>query len=319
MGLAADVSILGSAFNGFLSTECVPTDQAYPFYDNLTSYHTWRDLGFNLFRLPVAWQHAQESLSGPLNSTNMAYLDSMIKNITNDGNTAILDIHNYARWYCAVINQPASSYPKPLHNVSDDDFVDLWTKLATRYASHPQLVFELMNEPHDLNMTMWASTVQKAITAIRATGANNSILVPGTGFARLRDWVDFSSEYIGPGKLHDPQNNLIYDFHQYFDDDGGSYGLCHPWSAFRPAFVEVTEILRNGGARGMLTEFGGLPSVQCVEMFQGLLTFLNENSDVWEGWTAWGDFNPGDLYLSTNKSDPFYTLTRVLEAFAPNR
>lgn len=245
------------------------------------------------------------SLSSPLNSTNMAYLDSMIKNITDDGNTAILDIHNYARWYCAVINQPASSYPKPLRNVSDDDFVDLWTRLAKRYTSHPRLTFKLMNEPHDLNMTIWASTVQKAITAIRATGANNPILVPGTGFARLRDWVDFSSAYVGPGTLRDPQNNLIYDFHQYFDDDWGAYGLCHPWSAFCPAFQQLTEVLRNGSARGMVTEFGGFLSPERVEMFGGLLTFLNENSDVWEGWAAWGCFNPGDLYLSTNKSDPF--------------
>ncbi|KEF63678.1 uncharacterized protein A1O9_01656, partial [Exophiala aquamarina CBS 119918] len=59
---------------------------------------------------------------------------------------------------------------------------DLWSKLAKRYASYPRLIFELMNEPHDLNMTMSASTVQKVITAIRATGANSSILVPGTGF-----------------------------------------------------------------------------------------------------------------------------------------
>jgi endoglucanase len=312
------MSILGSAFNNFTSTECRPTDHAYPFYDNLAEYHTWRDLGFNLFRLPVAWQHAQTKLSGPLNSTNMIYLDRMIQNITDDGNTVILDIHNYARWYCAVINQPGSSYPKPQHNVTDEDFVDLWTRLAKHYGSHPRLIFELMNEPHDLDMMIWASTMQKAITAIRAT-ASNPILVPGTGFARLRDWVDFSSDYIGPGQLTDPRNNLIYDFHQYFDDDGGAYGLCNPWSAFQPAFQQVTEILRNGSSRGMLTEFGGLPSQQCVELFEGLLTFLNENSDVWESWSVWGDFNQGDLYLSTNKSDPFYTLTSVLERFAPGK
>lgn len=37
-----------------------------------------------------------------------------------------------------------------------------------------------MNEPHEVDIVRWATTVQAAVTAIRQTGATNQmILLPG--------------------------------------------------------------------------------------------------------------------------------------------
>lgn len=54
--------------------------------------------------------------------------------------------HNYARWYCAIIGQPELSFLNPSINVTDDHFVDLWVKLAERYANNTNVIFQLMNE-----------------------------------------------------------------------------------------------------------------------------------------------------------------------------
>lgn len=114
----------------------------------------------------------------------------------------------------------------------------------------------------------------------------------------------------------DPLNKLLYDFHQYFDDDGGAYGVCEPWTAFLPVFQTVTNFVRGSGARAIMTEFGGSPVASCVTLFEGLLGFFEENNDVWIGWTAWGSYNPGDLYLILDKDSPFYLLTSILAKFA---
>lgn len=48
-----------------------------------------------------------------------------------------------------------------------------------------------MNEPHDLDVAKWATTVQAAVNAIRAAGATSQyILLPGTGYTNMNNWFD---------------------------------------------------------------------------------------------------------------------------------
>ncbi|KAF5690513.1 endoglucanase EG-II [Fusarium denticulatum] len=317
-GLANDVNILGSAYNTFLDLSCKPSYHSYPYINTVDDYKSWHDKGFNLFRIAMAWQHVQTSLGGSLNETNMEAVDKLVKAITDDGGQAILDIHNYARWYCAVIDQSEASFLNPNITVTNDHFADLWTRLTERFKSNPKVIFQLMNEPHDLDITKRGATNQAAILAIRNVTQNQKILVSGTQFARLVDWEAFSQPGIGPGLIQDPANNTLYDFHQYFDDIAGAYGLCEPWSGFVKGFEAVTRILRHKGLQGMVTEFGGGPFPQCADTIQSILAFLDRNSDVWYGWTAWGSFNEGsDLYLSLDKNSTYNLITRTLEKFVP--
>ncbi|KAK2669213.1 Glycoside hydrolase, family 5 [Fusarium oxysporum f. sp. vasinfectum] len=301
-GLANDVNILGSAYNTFLDLSCGPSYHSYPYINTVEDYKSWHDKSFNLFRIAMAWQHVQTSLGGSLNETNMEAVDKLVKAITDDGGQAILDIHNYARWYCAVIDQPEVSFLNPNITVTTDHFADLWTKLSERYKSNPKVIFQLMNEPHDLNITKWGATNQAAILAIRKVTEKQKILVSGTQFARLVDWEAFLNQASAP----------------YFDDIAGAYGLREPWSGYVKRFEAVTRILRRNGFQGTVTDFGGGPFPQCAETIQSMLAFLDRNSDVWYGWTAWGSFNEGsDLYLSLDKNSTYNLITRTLEKFVP--
>jgi endoglucanase len=90
--MANDVSIFGSAYSGFMSTNCNASYASYPYIDPISHYETWHDKGFNMFRLAMSWQHVQTELSGPLNETNIEAVDRLVERITRDGNVAILDI-----------------------------------------------------------------------------------------------------------------------------------------------------------------------------------------------------------------------------------
>jgi endoglucanase len=166
-------------------------------------------------------------------------------------------------------------------------------------------------------MTQWAETTSLAIQAIRDVDTNHAVLVSGTQFARLSDWEVYSMPALSAvyQTLGGFEKGLIYDFHQYFDDLGGAYSICEPWTTYLQKFASVTNILRGAGAKGIMTEFGGGPNPQCSDLFEKLLGFFDDNSDVWLGWTAWG--SPGGLELSVNSRSPFNTLTKVLQAHAP--
>jgi hypothetical protein len=85
----------------------------------------------------------------------------------------------------------------------------LWTSMATAFAADKGVIFDLYNEPHDVDWPCWADGCQitggynvttpylaagmKTLTsAIRATGATNVILVPGIGWSYdISSWLAY--------------------------------------------------------------------------------------------------------------------------------
>ena len=82
--------------------------------------------------------------------------------------------HNYARWNGGIVGQGGPT---------NDQFALLWSQLATKYGAEPRIAFDLINEPHNLNITLWAATNTAVVAAIRKTGSSNMILLSGMDFA----------------------------------------------------------------------------------------------------------------------------------------
>src|ERR1700753_1773371 len=124
--------------------------------------------GHNIFRLRVGCQYLVNNvLGGTLNSTNLATYDLLVQACLATGASCVIDIHNYARWNGQIIGQGSGP--------TNDQFVDLWTQLATKYKSTDNIIFGVMNEPHKVDITKWAATVQLVVNAIRGAGATNQI------------------------------------------------------------------------------------------------------------------------------------------------
>lgn len=64
----------------------------------------------------------------------------------------------------------------------------LGTQLAQEYGDNDDILFGLMNEPHDLDMNLWGATMQAVVDAIRGEIGNNNkiLLLPGTNFTYVR-------------------------------------------------------------------------------------------------------------------------------------
>lgn len=161
----------------------------------------------------------------------------------------MIDIHNFARWNGGIIGQGGPT---------DDQFVSLWQQLATKYAGNEKVVFELMNEPHDLDVGVWAQTCQKVVTAIREAGATaQMILLPGTNFDSAATLPDTggAEQMLGIKNPDGTTDNLLLDIHKYLDEDNsGTHSQCTTDNT--DAFTALAAFLRGKGRKGLISETG---------------------------------------------------------------
>jgi endoglucanase len=223
--------------------------------------HFVRDDHLNIFRLPVAWQYlVNNNLGGTLDTVNSANYDQLVQACLATGASCIIDIHNYARWNGQIIGQGGPT---------NTQFASLWSQLATKYKNAANVIFGVMNEPHDLDINAWATTVQDAVTAIRSAGAmSQMILLPGTEYTSVGDFV---SDGSGPAlsTVTNPDGsttNLVFDVHKYLDSDSsGTHAECVT-NNIDGAFAPLATWLRSNNRLALNTETGGGNTASC-EMY----------------------------------------------------
>ncbi|CAJ2502783.1 Uu.00g101770.m01.CDS01 [Anthostomella pinea] len=256
--------------------------------------HFVNDDSMNIFRLPVGWQYlVANQLGGTLDATNVANYDKLVQACLGTGASCIIDIHNYARWNGAIIGQGGPT---------NEQFASLWSQLATKYGSEPKIFFGLMNEPHDVpDINLWADSVQAVVTAIRNTGAENTILIPGNDWTSAQAFPTNS----GPALLSvvNPDNStdgLIFDVHKYSDsDNSGTHTDCTT-NNIATAFSPLADWLRSNGRQAINTEMGGGNTASCETLICQQVQFVNQNADVYIGYVGWsaGSFSPTTYELS---------------------
>lgn len=143
---------------------------------------------------------------------------------------------------------------------------------------------------HDVDITLWAATVQEAVTAIRKAGATSQkMLLPGNDWTHATTFISDGSAAAlsNVTNLDGTTNNLIFDVHAYLDSDGsGTSTTCTTSNS--EAFATLGEWLRTNERKAFLTETGGgQDSSTCLEYLCAQFDTLNEYSDVYLGWVGW--------------------------------
>ncbi len=277
----------GDAIPGVLGTDYTwPTNQEIDYFAGR---------GMNVIRVPFRWERMQHTLNGALDTTYLASLDALVSHAAIDGVRVVFDPQNFARYNDNVIGTAA---------VPNSAFADFWFRLATHFAGSPNVVFGLMNEPHDLPTEQWASAANAGIAAIRAAGATQMILVPGNGYTGAWTWTD--NYYGTPNSIAmlvitDSGNNFAFEVHQYFDDDGsGTSTTCVSTPGTGSArLVDFTSWLRMHGYKGYLGELAGANNSGCQTDVTDALAYMKANDDVWLGWTWWSAGPWWDDYIFT--------------------
>jgi hypothetical protein len=182
-------------------------------------------------------------------------------------------------------------------SMPDSDSIKFWQQVAPLFSKYSNVLFEVFNEPHPpgfLSPAAWSCwakgctltgdasyssdcscmktlpqpyqgvSMQALINAVRATGANNLILVGGI------DWA-YDLSQIGNPAYALSGSNLVYDTHPY-----ASYGEKAP-STWNASFGNVS------ASYPVISAENGEYDCGSSYMSQ-LLPYLDAHQ---MGWTAW--------------------------------
>lgn len=248
------------------------------------------DQGSKYFRIPFGWKYIQPQLFSDLNDTFFQQFDLLVQKALSNGAIVVIDVHNYARINGGIIGQGGPT---------NDAFADLWQRLASKYAQTANIIFGVMNEPHELDLTQWAVSVQAALKAIRDAGAKSQlVLLPGSDYSSIND---FNATFSALGNITDydgSNTRLIFDIHSYLDfDNSGTNAECIHNNV--DTLMNVKDILTQYSRQAFLSETGGGNVDSCVKLMSDQMAFVTSNSDQFLGWVAWaaGSFST-DYVLS---------------------
>ena len=295
VGLAHGQSLKGADLSGAeTSSSKLPgvygKDFVYPKPEEV-AYFTAK--GMNVFRIPVLWERLQPALRGPLDAGELSRLSRLIDDVRQHGAATIIDVHDYGRYRGVTIGDG---------DVTAAAFKDLWIRLAQRFGRDDTVLFGLMNEPQLHDAGRWRDAEQQAIDGIRRTGAGNRILVSGIGWDGAHNFVPISGATLGT--LTDPKRRLVFEVHQYFDQNSsGTTDGCVGRDQATARLTSFTQWLRANHHQGFLGEFGVSRRPECVAVLDPVLAVLQANADVWLGWTYWAGGPRWGNYMFTLEPD----------------
>ncbi|KAL5338256.1 glycoside hydrolase superfamily [Aspergillus crustosus] len=255
-------------------------------WPDLSAIATLHNEGMNTFRVAFSMERlVPTALTGPPDQVYFQDLIDTVNGITALGANAVLDPHNYGRYFGNIIT-------------STSDFAAFWTILATEFASNELVIFDTNNEYNTMDQTHVLNLNQAAINAIRAITTTQYIFVEGNSWSGAWTWPqinDNMKNLVDPS--HPTGSKIIYEMHQYLDSDGsGTTPNCVSASIGRERVAAATAWLRENGKKGILGEFAGGNNEVCKAAVADMLVFLEANSDVWLGglwWAAgpwWGNY-----------------------------
>jgi hypothetical protein len=180
-------------------------------------------------------------------SSYQQVVEQFVADLNADGIYAILDLH----W-----SAPGSIVADGQRPMPDDNSVAFWTSVATTFKANPAVLFDVFNEPYSpaanypdamgygVSWSCWkaggctlpvtvngtdpgsdpqtytAVGMQTLVTAIRATGATQPILLGGLAYANdLSGWLT--------DEPTDPDDQLAASFHNY---EGEACATLSCWS-----------------------------------------------------------------------------------------
>ena len=276
-----------------------PTDAA-----SIAAMKTWQ---INAVRVPL-----NEDCWLGINGLNPAYsglayrsaIEAYVAELNAAGLYVILEVH----W-----NAPGSERSEGQREMLDASHgYTLWQSIATAFKGHQAVLFDLYNEPHGLGATteeQWRcwehgcgeyAGMSGLVTAVRATGARNVILLGGLS------WASDDSQWL-QHEPYDPLHQLAATFHVYYE-----HTLCTEESCWKKTLLPLAAHVPL-----VNDEFGEL---QCgdpaaIAWLNEWMSYATAHGFSMLAWTWDAKAGECSQYLLTSYSSSFTPYGAAVEAF----
>ena len=283
------------------------------FVPNAAEFNYYSSFGLKLFRIPFIWERMQPTLGGALSTSYLTYLDQVVAAAAAANVSVYLDCHNYARYNPGSTTNPSTNSTAnviTLGGPTQAQFNNLWTQLATHYASNSTVWgYDIMNEPHDLGSANWPAIAQSVVTAIRTVDMSHVIILEGDHWSQGHLWPTLPNS-TGLAATIDPAKNLVFEAHQYFDtDESGQYasnsfagntplGTANTVTSGVTLITPFVDWIGANKLRGLVGEYGIPNNASTVDqtnwnsLLDNFLKLLQDScilGTYWAGGPGWGN------------------------------
>jgi endoglucanase len=201
---------------------------------------------------------------------------------------AILDLH----WNAPAHTRASQQQPMP----DADHAPAFWQSVAATFKDDPAVVFDLYNEPHDVDWSCWrngcgspgwqTAGMQNLVDVVRRAGARQPIMLAGIDWANdLSQWLQYMPS--------DPAHALVASFHLYDSNP------CRDSSCWSSTLLPV--------ARRVPLVTGEVGEADCSHAFiDSYMTFadLHQISYMAWVWDTWGCGGRGIALISSYDGTP---------------
>lgn len=251
--------------------------------------------------MPFDLTRAYPTPYNSLNLTEMNYMLSVVDYCLSKGMRVLLDPHNYGFIYD---NRTGEQRLIGVDIEGTNMFADFWGRVGNLFKNYSNVLFGLMNEPHQQTATQWYAGAVPAIKAIRTVNATQMILIPGSSWTGAHSWNSSGNADIWSNFNDDPLNNFAFEMHQYLDNDSsGQHSTCTINCSAR--LIDATNWLITNKFKGFLAEFAWTTDPSCANESLTFIDYLSSHSNIWIGWTWWcgGPWYPTDYMFMLNPAN----------------
>lgn len=194
----------GINLGGFLS-QCKHKREHYETFIQESDLKQIAQWGYDHVRLPIDYEVLEDE-AGNVIEAGYDLVETVVKWSCKYGMNIVLDLH---KAYGYDFNDAGNGAK---NNLFSDDllqkrFVDLWVRIATRFAKYDNVAFELLNEVVEKeNADAWNCLIRKSVKAIRNITEHTPIIYGGI------QWNSVKTLKL----LEAPMDkNIIFTFHFY--------------------------------------------------------------------------------------------------------
>ena len=250
---------------------------------SLSDFQLMASWNANVVRIALNQDHWLEG-SPQYNPSYASIVDDAVHWAEEAGMDVILDLHWSDQGTLGSCDQTKTTSGTCQQTMADSNSVTFWQDVASIYKGDGRVLFELYNEPHDVPWNVWksggtvgveAAGMQQLYDTVRATGADNLVVVGGLNWA-----YDLSG--VPANRISG--YNIVYATHPYLKGDATTKpgGFDAAWG-----FLTKTDPV-------IVTEFGDGTDCAAKTMFtdavstydSAVIAYADQHNASWTAW-AW--------------------------------
>ncbi len=154
-----------------------PTEGSWGVTLKACYFRVIKQAGFNSVRIPIRWSaHADQTPPYTISPQFFARVDWAVHQALSNHLMVVINVHHYTK----LMEDSAGQKGR---------FLSLWNQIARHYQTYPpQLLFEILNEPHDqLTPALWNAYLAEALSIIRKSNPARTVVIGTAGWGGIRE------------------------------------------------------------------------------------------------------------------------------------